>query len=75
MNLTRYVEARDALAKALAADSLRDELHERMLVCLAGLGRRHAVVDYYRHYRETLRTELGLDPPPEMRALYARLIG
>lgn len=75
MNLTRYFEARDALAKALAAEPLRDELHERMLVCLAGLGRRHAVVDYYRHYRETLRIELGLDPPPEMRALYARLIG
>jgi len=75
MGLTRYVEARDILTKALAVDPLRDELHERMLVCLGGLGRRHAVVDYYRHYRETLRTELGLDPPPEMRALYARLIG
>ncbi len=75
MNLTRYAEAREALMKALAIDPLIDDLHERMLVCLAGLGRRHAVVDYYRHYRETLRTELGLDPPPEMRALYARLIG
>ncbi|MBI4770860.1 MAG: hypothetical protein HY784_10745 [Chloroflexi bacterium] len=74
MNLTRYAEARDWLAKALAVEPLRDDLHERMLVCLAGQGRRHEVVDYYRRYRERVRTELGLDPPPEMRALYARLL-
>ena len=36
--------------------------------------RRHEVVDHYRRYRETLRTELGLDPPLELRSLYARLI-
>jgi DNA-binding SARP family transcriptional activator len=44
------------------------------LVCLAALGRRHEVVDHYRRYRETLRSEMGLDPPPETRSLYARLI-
>jgi len=32
------------------------------------------VVDHYRRYRETLRNELGLDPPNETRSLYARLI-
>jgi ATP/maltotriose-dependent transcriptional regulator MalT/DNA-binding SARP family transcriptional activator len=74
MNLTRYSQAREVLAKAIAVDHLRDDLHERMLICLAQLGRRHEVVDYYRRYRETLRSELGLDPPPNMRALYARLI-
>jgi DNA-binding SARP family transcriptional activator len=74
MNLTRYSQAREVLAKAIAADHLRDDLHERMLICLARMGRRHEVVDYYRRYRETLRAELGLDPPPEMRALYAQLI-
>jgi len=45
-----------------------------MLVCLAALGRRHEVVDHYRRYRGTLRAELGLDPPAELRSLYARLI-
>jgi DNA-binding SARP family transcriptional activator len=74
VNLTRYAEARDVLSRALAIEPFRDELHSRMLVCLAGLGRRHEVVNHYRVYRETLRTQLGLDPPPEIRALYARLV-
>ena|SRR5579859_120604 len=72
--LTRYGDARAILVRALALEPLRDDLHGRMLVCLAALGRRHEVVDHYRRYRETLRTELGLDPPPETRSLYARLI-
>jgi hypothetical protein len=38
------------------------------------LGRRFEVVDYYRRYRETLRTELGLDPPANIRSLYSTLI-
>jgi LuxR family transcriptional regulator, maltose regulon positive regulatory protein len=74
LNLTRYGEAREVLARALAADPMRDDLHSRMLLCLAALGRRHEVVDHYRRYREMLRSELGLDPPNEVRALYARLI-
>src|SRR5262249_60034704 len=74
LGLTRYADARSTLARALDQEPLRDDLHGRMLVCLAALGRRHEVVDHYRRYRETLRTELGLDPPPETRSLYARLI-
>jgi LuxR family maltose regulon positive regulatory protein len=74
LGLTRYAEARATLARALALEPLRDDLHGRMLMCLAALGRRHEMVDHYRRYRETLRTELGLDPPPETRSLYARLI-
>jgi LuxR family transcriptional regulator, maltose regulon positive regulatory protein len=73
--LTRYADARVILARALVLEPLRDDLHGRMLACLAALGRRHEVVDHYRRYRETLRTELGLDPPVETRSLYARLIG
>jgi LuxR family maltose regulon positive regulatory protein len=72
--LTRYADAREALRRALAVEPLRDDLHGRMLVCLAALGRRFEVVDYYRRYRETLRSELGLDPPANIRSLYSTLI-
>ncbi len=75
MNLTRYNEARQALARALDVEPLRDDIHEKMLNCLAAMGRRHEVVDHYRRYRDTLRSELGIDPPTEMRALYGRLLG
>jgi DNA-binding SARP family transcriptional activator len=74
MALTRYGDARGILARALGLEPLADDLHGRMLMCLAALGRRHEVVDHYRRYRDTLRTELGLDPPTETRSLYARLI-
>jgi DNA-binding SARP family transcriptional activator len=74
LQYTRYAEAREALDRALRAEPLRDDLHGRMLMCLAALGRRHEVVDHYRRYRQVLRDELGLDPPGEIRQLYARLI-
>lgn len=72
--VTRYEEARQVLARALTAEPLRDDVHSRMLLCLAAIGRRYEVVSHYQRYRETLRSELGLDPPAEVRALYARLI-
>ncbi len=74
MRVTRYTEARDILVKALELEPFEDHLHEQMLVCLARLGRRHEVVDYYRRYREILRVELGLDPPVAVRTLYSSLI-
>jgi len=74
LRFTRYGEARSALARALLDEPLRDDLHGRMLMCLAAMGRRYEVVDHYRRYREMLRSELGLDPPGEIRQLYARLI-
>jgi two-component SAPR family response regulator len=62
------------LERALTAEPLRDDFHSRMLTCLAALGHRHEVVLHYQRYRETLRAEQGLDPPAEVRQLYARLI-
>ncbi|MBM4424227.1 MAG: tetratricopeptide repeat protein [Chloroflexi bacterium] len=74
MHLTRHAEARKVLERALALEPLRDDLHERMLLCLHGLGLRHEVVSHYLRYCELLRKELGLDPPHNIRTLYARLI-
>ena len=74
LRFTRYGEARTMLSRALAAEPLRDDLHGRMLMCLAAMGRRHEMVDHYRRYREMLRSELGLDPPNDIRQLYGRLI-
>ncbi len=75
MALTRYLPARDTLAKAISLEPYRDNLHQFMLICLSKLGRQHEIVTHYSRYRESLRSELGLDPPPEIRALYAQLIG
>ena len=74
ISVTRYAEARAALTRALAAEPLRDDLHQRMLKVLAAQGRVHEVVDHYQHYCEALRREMGLDPPSETRSLYGSLI-
>ncbi len=75
MNLTHYQEARHFLLQALAMEPYRDDLHRRMLLCLSALGWRHEIVSHYAKYREVMRTELGLDPPLELRNLYSQLIG
>ena len=74
MNFTRYNEARDILRTALKVESLRDDLHRRMLVCLHKMGRRHEVVKHYLGYCDLYRNELGLPPSPEIQSLYSRLI-
>lgn len=74
MRLTRFNEAQQALKRAIDFNPLQDDLHERMLHCLAKMGRRHEVIKHYMDYKEKLRNDLGIDPPPEIRALYARLI-
>jgi DNA-binding SARP family transcriptional activator len=55
-------------------ESLRDDLHRRMLVCLHKMGRRHEVVKHYLGYCDLYRNELGLPPSPEIQSLYSRLI-
>lgn len=74
MNMTRFSRARPLLERALEVEPLHDDLHERMLICLAGLGRRDQVVSHYMRYGEILREELGADPPEHMRTLYNQLI-
>jgi LuxR family maltose regulon positive regulatory protein len=74
LTLCRYEDARGLVARGLEIDPFRDELHQRMLKILASLGRKHEVVDHYQQYILLLRTDLGLDPPLETRALYDSLI-
>jgi LuxR family maltose regulon positive regulatory protein len=74
VTLCRYEEARRCVARGLEIDPFRDELHQRMMKILAALGRKHEVVDHYQKYVLLLRSDLGLDPPLETRALYDSLI-
>ena len=67
-------EALDYLREAVRLEPLRDDLNIRLLEVLGATGRRHEVVAQYRSYRQRLADELGLEPPPEARRLYERLI-
>ena len=72
MDLTRYNEAREVLNTALKAESLRDDLHQRMLICLHKMGRRHEVVKHYLGIAISIATNWGCRP--EIQSLYSRLI-
>ena len=58
----------------LAIDPYRDDLNAQFLEALGRLGRRSEVVSHYQRYTTLLESELGLDPPREVRDLYTRLI-
>ncbi len=63
------------LRDALEIDPLRDDTNRQYLEVLGRLGRRSDIVEHYQRYIRLLSSELGLDPPEDIRRLYARLIG
>ncbi|MBF8256472.1 MAG: hypothetical protein HW404_2035, partial [Anaerolineales bacterium] len=62
------------IRRGLAIDPYRDDLNAQYLEALGRLGRRSEVVTHYHRYTSLLETDLGLDPPREVRDLYTRLI-
>lgn len=64
----------DVLGRALVIDPLRDSLNMKYLEALAMLGRRQELVRHYSRYVKLLSEELGLDPSPEVRSAYMRMI-
>lgn len=62
------------LRQALQIDPLRDDTNLHFMEALGRLGRRSELVDHYQSYMQLLSDELGLDPPEEVRRMYARLI-
>lgn len=68
-------KAVQVLRDALRVDPYRDDLNLHYLEALGQLGRRSEIVSHYRQYVDLLSHELGIDPPQEVRELYARLLG
>jgi LuxR family maltose regulon positive regulatory protein len=62
------------LRDALEIDPLRDDTNRQYLEVLGRLGRRSDIVEHYQRYIRLLSSELGLDPPEDISALYAQLI-
>jgi len=75
MGRDQPLKALATLRQALELDPLRDDTNRRFLEALGRLGRRSELVVHYQRYVRLLSEELGLDPPDEVRELYARLIG
>jgi len=68
-------EAAERLRSALAVDPYDDDLNLLYLEALGQMGRRGQLVTHYHRYCKLLATELGLDPPDQVRSRYTDLIG
>jgi DNA-binding SARP family transcriptional activator/tetratricopeptide (TPR) repeat protein len=62
------------LANLTARYPLRETLWVRLLVVLARSGRQAEALERYEAVRSRLAAELGVDPGPELRAVYAELL-
>ena len=63
------------LRRALEIDPYRDDINRQFMEALGRLGRRSEVVAHYQRYVRLIADELGLDPSPQIREAYDRLIG
>jgi LuxR family maltose regulon positive regulatory protein len=68
------LRAVNTLRQALQLDPYRDDTNIFFLEALGRLGRRSEIITHYQRYIRLLADELGLDPPKNVRDLYARLI-
>ena len=69
-----YETALQAFRRAAELDSFREPTRLAVIECLLRLGNRRAAVNEYEKLKETLRTELGVDPMPESEEAVRRLM-
>ncbi len=72
--LGRPEEAIGLLEPLLAAQPIGDRPRGQLMLALHQAGRSAEALESFRHYRNTLADELGLDPPPELRDLEAAIL-
>jgi DNA-binding SARP family transcriptional activator len=70
----RYRDAVPELRRLLADQPLKEELWLLLLRALDGAGRRAEALAAYDRARTVLSDQLGVDPGPELRDLFARLL-
>lgn len=66
-------QAIERYRRALQADALREEIHQKLIDCLWRAGRRDEALRQYRVCRDLLQHELGVRPLPETERLVERV--
>jgi two-component SAPR family response regulator len=62
------------LLKLLSRNELDEESLMLLLTAYAQMKNKEALIRQYSHFAETLRTEIGISPPLEIKSLYAELL-
>ncbi|MGH2379489.1 MAG: AAA family ATPase, partial [Candidatus Limnocylindria bacterium] len=65
--------AAEIVRRVIEVDPFREDAHRVLLRALAGAGDLAAAAMHYRRLAAILREELGIDPSPETKQLYAEL--
>lgn len=71
--LDRPAEVLDAAARLAAAEPLHEGVQARHLTVLARTGRRQLALERFAEIRRRLAAELGIEPGPELTAVYRDL--
>jgi len=64
----------DLLERAIEIDSLAESLYRHLMACYAQLGRNADAAETYNRCRKTLTAVLNVEPAPETRALYEKIL-
>jgi DNA-binding SARP family transcriptional activator/tetratricopeptide (TPR) repeat protein len=75
LEVGRYGAVTAELAALAAEFPLRERFRELQMVALSRSGRKAEALAVYEQTRRTLAEELGVDPGPDLRALYRRVAG
>lgn len=68
-----YAEALRFILRQLELDPWREDAHRQAMRVLVLTGQRNAALAQYERCRNTLATELGVEPAPETTSLYERI--
>jgi DNA-binding SARP family transcriptional activator len=74
LRLGRHASVTAELRALVARHPFRERFWEQLMLALYRDGRQGDALDAYADARRTLRTELGIDPGPPLRALHARIL-
>lgn len=74
LDLGRHDDLVPELTAAVAEHPLREATAASFLTALYRCGRQADALAYYRHVRDLLDDELGIDPGPELQALHAAIL-
>lgn len=74
LDLGMHAEVIGALRAFAAEQPLRERGWQQLILALWRSGRRGEALDAYRQARDTLVTELGLEPGPELRRLQSAIL-
>jgi DNA-binding SARP family transcriptional activator/pimeloyl-ACP methyl ester carboxylesterase len=72
--LGRHADLVGELEALVARMPLRERLRGQLMLALHRSGRHAEALDAYRHYRETLDEQLGLEPSPALRDVERRIL-